>query len=325
MNMDIAILTETKLPMYHTTNCEGYNITVSEAVSNSKGGVALCVQRSRYFIVKGTKTHGNNVISTQLVSGNKRWFIIGVYIPPSETDHSTIQAVERAAREVEHDNIPVVLIGDLNIDINLDTAWQRYNDCKVSIWSTLQLLQLSDLSSHFTQYVRRDNWTWSQYRNSRLITRKVDYVMVSDSTDFRYHRIKIPCFDTDHRMIVVGLEVDNETNHGKYVRQRKKLDNTIPNNNEGDKYMNELQQELPKNPTTIDHRYNLRIAEDTWNLIDAKAAARKCGNRDEVKRLQTLKRRFLRQDWKIRAEKTVQAEITEACRRLAATTITLWW
>ena len=44
MKIDIAVLTETKLPIYHTTNCEGYHITVSEAVSNSQGGVALCVQ-----------------------------------------------------------------------------------------------------------------------------------------------------------------------------------------------------------------------------------------------------------------------------------------
>ena len=72
MKIDIAVLTETKLPIYHTTNCEGYHITVSEAVSNSQGGVALCVRTSRYFLVEGTKTYGNNVISTQLVSGGEK-------------------------------------------------------------------------------------------------------------------------------------------------------------------------------------------------------------------------------------------------------------
>ena len=210
MNIDIAILTETKLPQHHTVSSEGYSITVSDAVSNSKGGVALCVRNSRYFGVEGTKTYGNNVVSTQLVSGKRRWLLIGVYIPPSEVDHTTIMNVEKAARVAEEEGIPIVLLGDLNIDFDFERGYERYTDREMAIWTTLGSLQLIDLSKHFKQTRGRAEWTWRQYRERRLITSKVDYIMTTDRSDFRYHRVKVPLLDTDHRMIVVGLDMTEQ-------------------------------------------------------------------------------------------------------------------
>ena len=65
MNIDVSILTETKLPQHKTFTSSGYNITHTSAKSNSIGGVALCVRESSWFHVEGTKVHGHNVISTQ--------------------------------------------------------------------------------------------------------------------------------------------------------------------------------------------------------------------------------------------------------------------
>jgi hypothetical protein len=44
MGIDVAILTETKLQGYHTTWCEGYNITATRAKSQYQGGIALCTR-----------------------------------------------------------------------------------------------------------------------------------------------------------------------------------------------------------------------------------------------------------------------------------------
>jgi hypothetical protein len=118
MNIDIGILTETKLPQYHTLYCEDYDITTTEAHSNYIGGVALCVKKSKWYNVEGTCCHGNNVISTQLVSGTKRWLVIGAYIPPSETNMATINHIESAIEMGYVLGIPIILLGDLNVDLS---------------------------------------------------------------------------------------------------------------------------------------------------------------------------------------------------------------
>ena len=85
MNMDIGLITETKLQGYHTTLCEGYDIVATKAKSRHQGGVALCYRKSEYFHVEGTRTFGPNVIRATLVSGRKTWRLVGVYFPPEFT------------------------------------------------------------------------------------------------------------------------------------------------------------------------------------------------------------------------------------------------
>jgi hypothetical protein len=55
MNIDMGILTETKLQGKHSTQCEGYDIIATKARSSSQGGVALVYRRLDLFHVKGTQ------------------------------------------------------------------------------------------------------------------------------------------------------------------------------------------------------------------------------------------------------------------------------
>jgi hypothetical protein len=65
MNIDIAILTETKLlDSKHTTNCEGYTIVSTNSASKHQGGIALCYRNSDYFYIEGTRKFGPNIIRT---------------------------------------------------------------------------------------------------------------------------------------------------------------------------------------------------------------------------------------------------------------------
>ena len=79
MRVDLGILTETKIDneMY-TRDCCGYTVLASHARSKHQGGVALFYQttNTRWWI-EGERTHGPNVISCILVSGNRRWNIVG--------------------------------------------------------------------------------------------------------------------------------------------------------------------------------------------------------------------------------------------------------
>jgi Reverse transcriptase (RNA-dependent DNA polymerase)/Endonuclease-reverse transcriptase len=301
MNIDLAILTETKLPTFHTTDCEGYKITISVAVNSYKGGVALCVRPSRYFLVEGTATHGNNVISTYIVSGNKQWFLIGAYIPPSEHDHSTISQIELALA-TNRTNAPVILMGDLNINMKAD--WETYNDREVAIYTVLEAHSLIDVGDCFQGQRRRRDWTWCQRRNGRFIKSKVDYCMTDSREHFRFHRIKEPRLDTDHRMIVVGLQTSSKQQHRQYIIPRTKLCIQTLDNNEGDQLIKELKETIPPRPERNDHRYKSWIAESTWDLIDRKAVARRRGQRDEMERLKRMVRHALREDRKRRAQET---------------------
>ena len=97
MNIDLGVLTETKLVRgRHTVSTEGFEIVTTEAKSKHQGGVALFYRKSENFHVEGTKAFGPNVIGTTLVSGRRRWRIVGAYIPPSEVDGSTLDFIQAA-------------------------------------------------------------------------------------------------------------------------------------------------------------------------------------------------------------------------------------
>jgi exonuclease III len=98
MRVDLGILTETKIDndMY-TRDCCGYTVFATHAKSQFQGGVALFYQTTNScWCVEGEMAHGPNVISFVLVSGDRRWNILGVYIPPSEDDGETMNFVTEA-------------------------------------------------------------------------------------------------------------------------------------------------------------------------------------------------------------------------------------
>ena len=117
MNVDIGLLTETKLSNdRYTKSAEGYRVEGTKA-DVGKGGVALVYQDSKAWGLESTRTFGPNVIKTTLVSGQRRWYIIGVYIPPSEIDGATLDCVQQAKDATNNARWPTIMLGDLNVDI----------------------------------------------------------------------------------------------------------------------------------------------------------------------------------------------------------------
>lgn len=117
MNMDFGILTETKLHNdFYAREADGYTINASKADSAHKGGVALFHRESDLFVMEGTKAFGPNVIRATLVAGTKRWTVIGVYIPCSETDGSTLAHLEKAKCTAPVSQ-ELILLGDFNADL----------------------------------------------------------------------------------------------------------------------------------------------------------------------------------------------------------------
>ena len=100
MNIDFGIFTETKFvnDMY-TKQAYGYDVIATEAKHNNQGGVALFYRKSQHYAFEGLKKYGPNVIRVILVSGRRKWLIIGCYIPPSEEDGETLDYIQDATRD----------------------------------------------------------------------------------------------------------------------------------------------------------------------------------------------------------------------------------
>ena len=74
MNIDVAVLTETKLAEdTYTKGAYGYTVYATDNQHAKQGGVALIIKDSNKFTIKGVKKFGINVITAILVSGNKKW------------------------------------------------------------------------------------------------------------------------------------------------------------------------------------------------------------------------------------------------------------
>ena len=86
MNIDLGFLLEAKLTDGIYTRCSlGYQVEAAEASSRNQGGIALCYCDSPYFQVESVVKHGANVISLELVTGQHRMPVVGVYMPPADT------------------------------------------------------------------------------------------------------------------------------------------------------------------------------------------------------------------------------------------------
>jgi exonuclease III len=91
MRVDLGLFQETKLSHDKFTHqCCGYQVCATRAKSSSQGGVALFYRESKNWTIEGVHFYGPNVMCCTLVSGFDKWSIIGMYIPPSEVDGSTL-------------------------------------------------------------------------------------------------------------------------------------------------------------------------------------------------------------------------------------------
>ena len=66
------------------------------------------------FAVEEVRQYGTNVLRIEVVSGRRRWFIVGCYIAPDEAQ--TIERVVKALKD-KPPGSALVVAGDLNTDL----------------------------------------------------------------------------------------------------------------------------------------------------------------------------------------------------------------
>jgi hypothetical protein len=86
MEVGLAVLTETKLANdRHPKTASGYTIMCSKAVSRHQGGAALMWKENdpKFEVESVLFNNGPNIVTFQLTTGDKRFYVIGIYVPPN--------------------------------------------------------------------------------------------------------------------------------------------------------------------------------------------------------------------------------------------------
>ena len=98
VNMDLVIFQETKVTdRIYTRGSDGYIVVTTDASSQHCGGVAVFHCPPPHFPVEAVQQFGPNVVSFQLATGERQWYIVGCYLDPNNT--STIESVVAALKE----------------------------------------------------------------------------------------------------------------------------------------------------------------------------------------------------------------------------------
>ncbi len=109
------MLTEVKITNDKYPRCaSGFKIISSTATSHSQGGIALLWNKGHAsFEVEAAKIITLNLLTFQLVTGYKRFYVMGTYIPPNDT--TGVDALRKAWASCPANCVPLVL-GNLNVN-----------------------------------------------------------------------------------------------------------------------------------------------------------------------------------------------------------------
>ena len=198
-NMDLGILQETKCTDgIYTRESDGYRVVATDAPIRHRGGVALFYRPSPLFAVESVRQYGPNVMSFELATGARRWYIIGCYFAPNDT--STIERAVAALKD-RPKGTTLVVAGDLNIELEYQENDQRVRD----IAAEMTAAGVEDMTAHFLP--RRRRWgrerrTWSMVREGKVVRSRTDYSLGTDRSLFRNVSVQDPRHNTDHFMVV---------------------------------------------------------------------------------------------------------------------------
>ena len=110
MKIDLCVLTETKMVESYTRRFEDYKVMASIS-DGKKGSVAVVFKETSWWHAEGVKFVGANIVSMNVHVGDRRWSLIGVYLPPSEEVGPTIGQL---IQEMDTAEYPLIVMGDFN-------------------------------------------------------------------------------------------------------------------------------------------------------------------------------------------------------------------
>ena len=116
-------------------------------------------------MVEAVEKFGPNMLGFHLATGARRWYIVGVYITPEETEtmERVVEAIQKKPRGAE-----LMVAGNLNADIAAPEGDRRAEN----IATDLATAGLEDIAQHFFPREKqwcRDRRTWSMRRKGQEV------------------------------------------------------------------------------------------------------------------------------------------------------------
>ena len=91
-----------------------FQVIATEAPSSHSGGVTIFYREAEHFAIKEFRLYVWNVISFHLVTGQRRWHVVGCHISPRNA--STIEDVTATIRYQPYRD-ELLMSGDLNTNL----------------------------------------------------------------------------------------------------------------------------------------------------------------------------------------------------------------
>ena len=114
-NMDLGIFRETKVTDgIYTRRSAGYSVVATDAPSQHRGGVAVFHRPAPHFAVEAVQTFVPNIVSFQMATGARRWYIVGCCLTPDNT--LTIESVVAELKDLSM-GAKLLVAGDFNANI----------------------------------------------------------------------------------------------------------------------------------------------------------------------------------------------------------------
>ena len=288
MSIGCAFLTEVKISNNkHARRAEGYEIIISRGKSDMQGGVALLWKdKHPMFEVENVNARVRNLITFQLKTGDKRFYVMAIYIAPGCT--KGVEDLRDAWAKCPENCSPIV-VGDLNIR-NQDPRDEREEE----IADLLDEINLVDTSRKFIQrqsrrhkQIQRNRWTWRTKRRTegdergKWIYSQPDYIMAreGDMKHIRKAGIRTPRYHiSDHRAVVLYLKAGNTGKLKTYRKQRQcgplKLE---PGQQDELTLQFEALKKHCDEPDPKNRPQNSWISEGTWRIVRHMSMLRSSG------------------------------------------------
>ena len=188
MGVAVAVLTEMKVTddrYPHFTS--GYKVLSYKAASRHQGGIALLWRENHPGVeVEATRILTPNLLTFQLITDVKRFYVMGIYIPPN--DSLGVDDLRAAWNSCPADCVPLIL-GDLNIN------FEHPRDYREEVIADLiDEINLVDASRKFAlrrcrMQGAKKQWTWRQKRMGRWYQSQPDYILVWEENIWKFQKV----------------------------------------------------------------------------------------------------------------------------------------
>ena len=249
----------------------GYKVLLTKATSKHQGGIALFWQPDHEgFEVEATRVVTPNLITFQLVTGDKQYYVMGRYLPPNDTGGGGGDDLQ-AAWEACPANFSAIVMGELNINVE-----HPRDEREATIAGLLDKINLVDTSRKFTLrqcslQKARKRWTWRQTHRGRWIYSQPDYIMAREGGIARLRKVGFqspPIHDSNHCAVVAHMRRGRDGSLKIYQQNCQCFPITLPPGEQDEMtcQFEELKATIV-HPGPKHHPRNDWISMETWRLV----------------------------------------------------------